>query len=81
MSDVARPVVYVQGVRNKGDVYLGCGPKTGCPVDAEGRLILVNSYGRPTSAITAQAPTAPPSPPAEPKVSRGVATPEQRSLI
>lgn len=74
-------VVFVHGVRKPGWVYVGTGPKTGQPRDAEGRMILVHEYAPPagTGQVTGEVPqVAPPSPP---RVSRGVAATVQDSLL
>jgi hypothetical protein len=69
--------VFVHGVRRPGDVYQGYGPKTGCPRDAEGRMILVHRYGPPRSDLR---PVDTPVPETPPKVRRGVAV-EQETLL
>lgn len=71
--------VYQQGPRKPGWVYLGTGPKSGQPRDAQGRLILVQSYGPPEPRI------APESAQIEylgiSKVGRGVAAVPQDQLL
>jgi len=74
------PVVYVQGVKRPGDIYLGASPKPGNLLDSEGRLILVHRYGpAPQNGQTIAAPAAP-----EPKgiITRGIrAGAPQRTLL
>lgn len=69
---------FIHGPRRPGWVYLGTGPKTGQPRDAQGRMILVHEYGPP--AHTPIAPLAAELEP--PRVARGIlATTEQGKLI
>lgn len=69
-------VVFVHGVRRKGDVYQGYSPKTGCPTDEQGRMILVHHYGPPRTdrAVVEEAAPAPR------KSIRGVKVEQERLL-
>lgn len=82
----AYPVVYTQGPRAKGDVYLGVSPKPGNLLDSEGRLILVHRYGPPLESFSTCVNGSPPAPIREnhspAKVTRGVtATIVQPALL
>lgn len=78
--------VFQHGPKRPGWVYLGTGPKTGHPRDAQGRLILVHEYVPPVRKTFTDCADRSPEAPAvtnlsPPKVSRGVASTAQGDLL